>query len=595
MGGPSSSGSGVKGIFRTTNGGESWTLVRNLFFSRPSISERGGVAFAFAPNGVIFAGSHADGLYKSTDDGATWVPVRTSDESTVLFKVRINDVKVSPADASLVILSTSSGLYRVNDFGSSASVIGIGTGLPAAPHVTVINPNNPEIIYSAVASSGVFRSTDGGFTFSSRSSGLSGALSAGKKAQYLAISPVDPNYMYIGFNMVDVFYSHDAGSSWQKPASMDDQNAYGWVSGSMTNTSTSTGSWGSSPIAPHPTNRDLALLSGHSYHIKNTNDGGVNWRYGSSGYTGAAVVGLKPFSWHPGNPQRFAFFLTDYGAYLTNDGGSTFKNLDLPRYLGQVTSLSGAIDPTPESETIVTATGTWRQQVIAVTHDEGATWKLFSDVGTYSFIVFHPQESNIVYANHLKSTDKGNTWNALSRSIVAMFPSNGDIVYATENEGTSTRIYKSTDAGSTWSSPFPPIPVNDSVGETVYQIAIDPVDSNRIYATVDHRGVYVIQGSSISLKDVSAGLERDQFGQLHFRYVASDPTHPKIVYASTYAPHLGQTRGIFRSTDSGESWLNINSNLGPHFSAAALSVNPANGFVYAGSFHGTLRLPPRPM
>jgi hypothetical protein len=51
---------------------------------------------------------------------------------------------------------------------------------------------------------------------------------------YIAMSPVDPTYLYVNFDKANYYYySHDSGATWRSPTSMDEQNADGWVSGSL--------------------------------------------------------------------------------------------------------------------------------------------------------------------------------------------------------------------------------------------------------------------------------------------------------------------------------------------------------------------------
>ncbi|GAB60775.1 MAG: hypothetical protein DWB56_10525 [Candidatus Jettenia sp.] len=584
------------GIYRTIDGGETWKQVKQTHYHKPSADEKGGSHFAFgASSSIVYAGTHDQGLLKSKDGGSTWSSMNVFKSQEIL------DVKAHPTNPSTLYVSakssSSKGLYRVTDNGS-VTVQKIGSGLPTYPHTVVINPKQPLVIYAALRQYGVYMSVDGGNNFSPRNSGIS-VLGNGKKASYLSISQADPNCLYVSFYASQsVYYTHNGGSKWYSPNSMDEKNAYGYVSGSMVDpASPSYIGFLAAPTAFHPNNKNVALIAGNSYHIKRTTDGGVNWRFVSSGYTGAAVAkGSNSMSWDPHNPNRFAFFLTDYGPYLTEDGGSTFRTLDVPKY-GDKSTPVGALDPARDSKVIVTAAGEWYSQVIVISRDNGKTWTQIkkdsngnSTESSYRFIAFHPQNTKIIYAGQFKSTDKGYTWKKLSKKIVAMYQKDGNIVYSASNNNGTNVVYRSTDGGNTWSAPYGTFKGSNGAG--IYELAVDPTNPNRLYAAVDASGLFVWNGSKWIEKTSADGLKNDWFGRKPTQTVAVDPKSPNVVYIGRAAPSYGQSNGVFRSTDYGATWQSVSHNIGPDINISSLSVNPNNGYVYAGSYHGTFKLAP---
>ncbi|MCF6157330.1 MAG: hypothetical protein E3K32_01885 [wastewater metagenome] len=581
------------GIYRTTDGGKTWKQVKQTHYQKPSADEKGGVHFAFgSSSNVVYAGTHDQGILKSTNGGDTWTSLN------VLTTKKINDVKSHPTNPSVLFVSTTDGLYRVTDNGGSASTRKIGSGLPTDPHTVVINPKNPKIIYAAVRQYGVYMSTNGGDSFSSRNNGLS-ELSLGKKVSYLSISPVDPNYLYVSFYASwYVYYTHNGGANWYIPDSLDDKNGNGYVSGSMVNPENpSYIGFLAAPTAFHPTNKNIALIAGNAYHIKKTYDGGVNWKFRSSGYTGAAVAwNSNSISWDPNNPDRFVFFLTDYGPYLTEDGGSTFRTLDVPKY-GDKSTPVGALDPTPGSKVIVAAVGEWYTHVLCITRDNGQTWKQImkdsngnSTEDNYRFVAFNPQNPKVIYAGRFKSTDKGYTWKKLSKRICAMYPKDGNIVYSASSSNGVNTVYKSTDGGATWSAPYGSF--KGSTGASIKELAVDPTNQNRLYAAVDSSGVFIYDGSKWIEKSSSSGLTKDWFGRQQTQTITVDPVQPNVIYIGRAAPTYGQSNGVFRSTDYGVTWHNVSYNIGPEININALNVNPHTGHVFAGSYHGVWKLPP---
>lgn len=152
-----------------------------------------------------------------------------------------------------------------------------------------------------------------------------------------------------------------------------------------------------------------------------------------------------------------------------------------------------------------------------------------------------------------------------------------------------------TDGGSTWSHPYPPM--NIPSGYAINQIAIDPINENKIYAAVRGKGIYVTtnttaKGGAAFLRNEAHGIEKDQFGQVNILCVVTDPNHSHIVYAAAGLPNRGQSNGVFRSTNGGNTWTNITGNLGPQLNVSSLSVNPFDSYVYLGSYVGSWKLPP---
>jgi hypothetical protein len=123
------------GIYKTTNGGDTWSLVADssIFFGRAISS------LALAPDGTLYAGvARAVRGVSSVTGGATSNP---------------------PVAAAL-------GLYKLAPGGASFSMIWNGNGSVRGPTDIEIDPSNPSILYSGAYQQGVWRSTNGGTSFS---------------------------------------------------------------------------------------------------------------------------------------------------------------------------------------------------------------------------------------------------------------------------------------------------------------------------------------------------------------------------------------------------------------------------------------------
>jgi photosystem II stability/assembly factor-like uncharacterized protein len=176
-----------------------------------------------------------------------------------------------------------------------------------------------------------------------------------------------------------------------------------------------------------------------------------------------------------------------------------------------------------------------------------------------------------------KTTDAGETWQSLwdsqptgSIGSIAVAESDPNVVYVASGEGlarpdlsTGDGIYKSTDAGKTWTH----LGLRD--GQSIGQLAIDPKDSNRVFVAVtghpygpnDERGIYRTLDGGKTFKRVLFINDRTGASDVQI-----DPQHPNIVYAGMWQRQEGPWEngswggaegGFFRSTDGGDTWTKL--------------------------------------
>ncbi|HML17745.1 MAG TPA: hypothetical protein VK419_11995 [Bryobacteraceae bacterium] len=218
-------------------------------------------------------------------------------------------------------------------------------------------------------------------------------------------------------------------------------------------------------------------------------------------------------------------------------------------------------------------------------------------------VVGVPSQPNVFYmgvndGGVWKSTDFGATWQPIfddqptgSIGVVAVAPSDPNIIYVGSGEGlqrpdlsTGDGIYKSTDAGKTWTH----LGLRD--GQQIGGIAIDPRDPNRVFAAVlghpygpnEERGVFRSTDGGATWNKV---LYNDQ--NTGARDVMFDPSNPRKVYAVMWAARQypweasanGPGSGIFVSNDGGSDWRQLilglptfEDGLGP----MSIGISPSN-------------------
>ncbi|MDQ2898976.1 MAG: glycoside hydrolase, partial [Acidobacteriota bacterium] len=195
-----------------------------------------------------------------------------------------------------------------------------------------------------------------------------------------------------------------------------------------------------------------------------------------------------------------------------------------------------------------------------------------------------------------KTDDYGRTWNPIfdhedtgSIGAIAVAPSNPNIVYAGSGEGlqrpdlsTGDGIYKSTDAGKTWTH----LGLRD--GQQIPGIAVDSGNPDRLFVAVlghpygqnPERGVFRSTDGGKSFEKV---LYKDENTGASF--VAIDPSNPLVVYAALWEARQGPWEngawsgtggGIFKSTDGGDTWHPLSKGLPEGVVQAYLAISPSN-------------------
>ncbi len=368
------------------------------------------------------------------------------------------------------------------------------------------------------------------------------------------------------------------------------------------------GAFSSAPSSPHPTDANIIMAPGAGYVPQISYDGGDTWTYSGEGFSGARA-GHDGFAWDVNDHRRFIVFTLDYGPFLTEDEGLTFRNLHVPRYNGLETTPTGAIDTLEDSGFIVTAVGAWGRHLITVTEDEGDSWMQVAGTDdNYKYIAFHPDSttnSKVVYAGRFRGTYANSewTWDELERKIFAVSPFNGDTVYAYEmspvNEEDTYKpiitIYISTDQGSEWEilgyNEELPIVYSKNIGTSKPQdVKVDPLNENRVYVTGHWNGVHIWDTDQWITEPCGVNnedIKRDAFNTCSTGAIAIDPDDSSIVSIGKWIAFYGHSDGLYQSLDSGDTWENITYNLGPEFTPWALSVNPHNNLLFMGSSHGT--------
>jgi len=263
----------------------------------------------------------------------------------------------------------------------------------------------------------------------------------------------------------------------------------------------------------HPTDSNTFIIGSAGGGAWRTSNGGQSWL---PLYNNLPVLGVSDVDYNPQNPNTIYLCTGDgeghktfsIGVLKSTDGGNTWNPTGLqynPSSMIQTYSL--VVNPLDSNSlTLGTSFG------IHKSHNGGASWTQVSAGNSVKQLVYHPTDTNIVYAatrangnnQILRSHDGGNTWSVVGnipgtlRIALAVTPADVSMVKAIAANGYNglEGIYNSTDTGHSFVKIFDGTDCSQNIlsGSTILNsttcdgqgsydltIAIDPIDTAKVY------------------------------------------------------------------------------------------------------------------
>ncbi len=585
----------TRGIYKSTDGGDSWTQMDNGVVENEGITFRGftvdphdsNVVYASAElSSWVWAGQERMGrefdltqgvVYRTTDGGQNWSAIwRGSNLARYVW--------IDPRDSNVMYLSTgifdreaanSDPQQRVpGGEGVLKSVDGGQTWQPANHGLDnlyvgslFMHPTNPDILLAGTGNNqyydhhGIYLTTDGAQSWQ--------LVRSEANINAVEFSTSDPNIAYAGSNNA-IFRSTDGGHTWQEVSGGDES---GWGAAGVR---------AGFPIDFQVDPRDPNRLFANNYGGGNfaSTDGGRTWVVASAGYTGAQVRDIAA-----GPGQVFAAARS--GLFASADGGASWQGLNSsPAYALEWNAV--AVDPANPQH--VLASNNWNA-ILLQSFDAGQRWQpvgqYVGDGKGWRTIVFAPSDPQTVYAGmsayysagtfneHMPaggvwiSHDGGSTWQPANAGIMAdanvttlaVAGENPAVVYAaTGNHG----LLKSTDGGASWAAVL--------TGQPVMSVSVHPADPNRVFAGLLFGGMRASADGGVSWSVVAAGMAPEAIVSA----ILYDPLQPSVLYAAD------RMSGVYRSSDGGVSWQAINDGLRMR-SVNKLALTPDGAHLYAAT------------
>lgn len=557
---PSTVNSNV-GVYKTTDGGYTWGQICRADFHRIFTNKI--IQFGTVNSQgyrTLYVGTHGSGLLKSEDAGATWTNLGWQGDE-------ILDLYVD--GSTLIVASNQNGVLVSTDRGSTWTAR--NSGLPSVNVTSIaVNPNDTQMWFTVLDTQTVYKSADAGANWIS-TGGPADVTGTFRKLLFGAYNPDGAPVLYLTLNMnaYQLRYSDDLGATWHSAA----------VDTSLPLRKNDTGFWAECTTV-HPTDPYTVWTALDGSVFKSTGSGSVSLKQTSSGISGYRV--FKILYDAAGNITYMA--ILDHGIVKAAEGFAgdyiPFVNLEnVVRYQGQVSCHSIVEDPSNRHR-LFAKVGDWGSDLILEqSTDGGRTWSILEGTGgDYgNLLEYHPQNNQVIYAGKLRSTDNGFTWMILPKTVMAISPINGDIVYAQEG----STIFKSIDQGDSWTA------LKTTIHEQ-QRITVDRVTPDRLWVGTFADGMYRLDGETAIHIDESNGLVRSMNGTLAIFHIAQDPNHPQhYVAAGCDNVMLGPSPGLFESNDGGLTWSLVRHTPGM-CDIWSVSFHVSKPFVYLCTSNGLL-------
>ncbi|MEK6688368.1 MAG: glycosyl hydrolase, partial [Gemmatimonadota bacterium] len=584
------------GVWKTEDRGLTWHNITDGQLKTGSV---GTITVAPSDPNVIYIGmgehavrgvttSAGDGVYRSTDAGKTWTHLGL--EKTQV----ISSIQVHPGNPDLAYVAAQGnthgpnperGIYRTRDGGESWTLIHSVSDSAGASDLSM-DPHNPRILYagfwqhvrlpwqvrSGGAGSGLWKSTDGGDSWQQLDKGLPKVM--GKTA--IAVSPVDGNTVWAMIEAEDggLFRSDDAGATWRlttanrlirarawyyievMPDTRDRETVY-VLNAPLTRSIDGGKTFGSLRI-PHGDTHGLWINPDDSRLMILADDGGATIT-GNAGQTWSSQENQPTAQFYRVNTDhRFPYWV--YGGQQDNNSVATPSasfnapgigwkdwfdaagcesaylafDRDDPRYLygGCYQGIIAEMDTRNGGQRDIMAYPTQGLASIPSEQKYRFNWN--------APIVVSDHDPSVIYhgANRLlRSTDRGNTWTAISPDLTRdekakQGPGGGPIT----NEGAGGEVYN-----------------------TIFYIAESPRQAGLIWVGTDDGLIHLTRNGGSTWENVTPkGLPESLINSIE-----ASPHDPAVAYAAVSRYKFNDpTPHLYRTADYGKSWTRLVNGIG---------------------------------
>jgi photosystem II stability/assembly factor-like uncharacterized protein len=632
------------GLWKTTNGGTTWTPIADKALKTSSV---GAVAISPSNPDVVYIGMgesqlrgniiQGDGVYKTADAGKTWTHMGL-EKTMVVSRIRVHptnpDVVFAAALGNPYASGPDRGVFRSRDGGKTWDRVLFRDDKTGAADL-VIDPKNADVLYAALwevfrtphslssggPGSGLFKSTDGGTTWTeiTRKPGLPKAGLVGKIG--VTVSGADSNRVYAIVESAEggVFSSDNAGETWTQVSTdrrlrqrafyytriyadpKEKDTLYVLNVGFFR--STDGGKTYRTIRVPHGDNHDLWISPNDPKRMIQANDGGanvtvdagVNWTeqdYPTSQFYNVFTTNHVPYHVCGAQQDNTTACVPSTGGgvlYPVGGGESGYiaphpTRLDL-FFAGSYGGLLTRFDK---------STGTSKAINVWPENPMGHSGKDMKERFQWTFpIVFAPNDPNTLYVSsqHLfRTRDEGQSWERISPDLTradpeTLGPSGGPITLDQTGVETYATIFtvapSKHDANVIWTgSDDGVVHVTRDGGKNWAKVTPPDLPAftriSMIEASPHKPATAYLAGNRYQRGDRAPYIYKtDNYGQSWTKIVTGIPGNdfPRVIREDTERAGLlfvGTETGIYTSFNDGATWQSLR---------LELPVTPVHGIV----------------
>lgn len=509
--------------------------------------------------------TYSIGILKSTDGGLTW------NTTGLVWNVsqtrRIRRLIIHPTNSNLLIAATTNGIYRTTNGGQNWSQVQSGNFYDLE-----FKPGEPTTVYAT--STQFYRSTNGGSSWTLISNGLPASSSV--RRMEIAVTPANANYVYIlaarqsdsGF--LGVYRSTDSGVSFGTRSTTP--NLLGWNSNGGDEGGQG---WYDLAIAASPTNANTVIVGG--VNVWRSTNGGTGWTINGH-WTGSGApyvhADIHDLIFVPGSGTSY-YAACDGGVFRTTNNGAAWTDLSNGLEIAQLYRIGlSATNPG------LVISG-WQDN--GTNRLNGTAWRRVIGGDGMECIIDHANASTmygaLYYGNIRKSTNGGTSFSTIvgsnadegvnSRGLwvtpYVMHPTNSQTLLVGKSA-----LYRSTNGGGNWSE----LGAISGSGQ-IRAIAYAPSDPQVIYAARTNT-IHRSTNGGTAFSNITGNLPNRTI-----TYIGVSNEDPNTVYV-TYSGYSANEK-VYRSVNGGNTWVSYSQGLPNLPVNCIVHEKGSNGAVYAGT------------
>ena len=613
------------GIWKTDDIGNTWTNISDGYFTTGSV---GAISVSESDPNVVYAGMgehavrgvmthHGDGVYKSTDAGKSWKKMGlelTQHISRITIHPKNPDIVFVAVQGALYGSSQERGIYRSQNGGKTWDKVLYVDEKTGCSELSM-DMNNPLVLYAAMwehgrlpwkvisggPGSGLYKSSDGGTTWEKLKEGLPAEM--GKMAISVCRSNSDRVYALIEGNSETqnkgLYVSSDAGKNWSHVTSDHRLVQRAWYY---------------TEVFTDP--KDEFTLYVLSAPALRSIDGGKSWEIIEGAHGDYHDLWINPH-----NPKNMAM-ADDGGVSITLNHGKTWSTQS-----NMPTAQLYRINVDNRFPYHIYAGQQDNSSVVIASREFGSggitreSWT-YSAGGESAFLAFDPDDPQYVMGGSYLGTIEVLDTKAKAGTNVMAAPIqylardakdmkyrynwNAPIIWSKHEPGTfyhgAQHVLRTTDKGKSWKEFSPDLTrnekekqgkgggpyTNEAVGAenygTLSYIIESPHEKGVIWTGSDDGLVHVTRDGGVTWQNVTpAGLK-----ECLINAIEVSPHEPATVFiATTRYKFNDHTPGLYKSTDYGKTWININHGLPAHaFTRVVREDDVRKDLLFAGTESG---------